>query len=705
MFSFSKPQLVLLSSLLLVGPSFAFTTPPALLSRSIVSRRLENHAAPAVSHRSSTSLYSNKKNQDANNAQDNGEDTAEDFMDVDGRDWRAFRAKLVREEPEIPMLRQSQSSLSMEMQGQVDDEEEDFDDCVPSSGECDLDGIGKFFEKMPPQQQHKTGALSNMTPLDPSQWAYESGTIIEQGAVVLGGVEQDFGYGLRQQYFHKAAILILDHEESIFTKGIILNRPTDLVLRDDVNPGIKWKVWFGGDVQGIESEHPDIVCLHSVQNRQAHAASVPVMKDIQWTTFENAKKLVHAGAALPEDFQVFCGYAGWGPGQLHKELDQKSWYMVATDSQTLLKEMATTANADPRDAGLETWNMLMHMIGRGQTANENEGGFDDLMLREWSLHHLVSKEAGGGAGDRTEENDDIDDVVIDVEGVFRKEGVDQMMDRASAAAQGQDLLVGDLVRSALFARSPFLFDNQELHKALILVLSDDDKYTVGAIINRPAAKGLDLHVTRKNTGKSQTLTLPLRFGGQFSVNGAEPLLWVHRSESLRSMGVGAPIGPAETGIWKCTNEEVTKAISHGVASADEFFVITGVSVWTKENANVPKGLQGEIERGQFEIVPHHKAKDVWDALSSQRVLTSQTLKDNLAVADEAWSKGAPDTNHHGHDLPSINPREVGHENQDDNTLVFKSNIPVSQLADVALKNWVTTFLLGLPVESYDTEAY
>jgi putative AlgH/UPF0301 family transcriptional regulator len=427
------------------------------------------------------------------------------------------------------------------------------------------------------------------------------------------------------------------------------------------------------------------------------------MNDIQWTTFENAKKLVHAGAALPEDFQLFCGYAGWGPGQLMKELDQKSWYMVATDSQTLIKEMAESSNADPRDAGLETWNMLMHMIGRGQAANENEGGFDDLMLREWSLHHLVSKDAGGSAGDK--EDEQVADVVIDVQSVFRKEPVDQMMDRASNAAQGQDLLVGDLVRSALFARSPFLFDNQELHKALILVLSDDDKYTVGAMINRPAAKGLDLHVTRKNTGKSQTLTLPLRFGGQFSVNGAEPLLWLHRSDALKSMGVGSPVGPADTGIYKCTGEEVTRAIGHGIATAGDFFVITGVSVWTKENANVPKGLQGEIERGQFEIVPSYKAKDIWETLSNQRVLTSQTLKDNLAIADDAWYKGAPETHHQGHGLPSMNQRD-GHENlEDGNQFVFKSTIPVSQLADIALKNWVTTFLLGAPVESYDTEAY
>jgi putative AlgH/UPF0301 family transcriptional regulator len=101
---------------------------------------------------------------------------------------------------------------------------------------------------------------------------------------------------LRQQYFHKAAILVLDHEDSTFTRGIILNRPTDLLLDDDVNgANVKWRVWFGGDVQGLNSNSPSIVCLHSLKSKRAKQASVPVMKDIQWTSFENAKKLVKAG--------------------------------------------------------------------------------------------------------------------------------------------------------------------------------------------------------------------------------------------------------------------------------------------------------------------------------------------------------------------------------------------------------------------------
>ena len=51
-------------------------------------------------------------------------------------------------------------------------------------------------------------------------------------------------------------------------------------------------------------------CLHSLKNEQAAKASIKVMKDIQWTSFENAKRLVQIGAAQPTDFWVFMGYAG-----------------------------------------------------------------------------------------------------------------------------------------------------------------------------------------------------------------------------------------------------------------------------------------------------------------------------------------------------------------------------------------------------------
>ena len=68
--------------------------------------------------------------------------------------------------------------------------------------------------------------------------------------------------------------------------------------------------------------------------------------------------------------------------------------MCATDSGTLLKELARQSKSvEPRDAGLETWDLLMDMIGRGETRHSCSGSFDDLMLKEWSQANLLKFDA------------------------------------------------------------------------------------------------------------------------------------------------------------------------------------------------------------------------------------------------------------------------------------------------------------------------
>lgn len=599
------------------------------------------------------------------------DDDDDDDIDLSDQDWRAFRAKLVMKKPEKEEDSQSISSATV-----VENED-------------DVDGIGALFQSssvsgMSGDDASTTSTMSSdaFTPLDPSQWAYDSGKVIEQGAVILGGVEQDFGFGLRQQYFHKAAILVLDHDENQFTKGIILNRPSDQMLDDDLN-NIKWRVWFGGDVQGIDHIVPEIVCLHSLKGEQASKASVQVMKDVKWTTFENAKKLVKAGVAKPSDFWVFAGYAGWGPGQLMGELDRKSWYMVATDSQTLLKELAKqSAGADPRDAGLDTWELLMNMIGRGDTAEESSGDFDDLMLKEWAREHLLSVEEGGGVGAKL--------------GVTKLGGSTKDVMKASAADRGMDVAEGSVVRGSSAERSPFLLKKQELHKSIILIIIDDENISVGVILNHPAAKGIDMQIMDKVTRETRTVTIPLRYGGEYAVKGQHPLLWLHCNPRLRTSQVGSEVGPSKEAIWKCSQDEATAAIGQGVAKPEDFLVVSGVSVWTKGEGGTARGIQGEVSSGNFEVIPSSQIQSVWDTLLKQEVLTALNLSKNLAIGNEAWLAGACKRSASSSgEVDIVDGIGEGYDEEDD-SLVFKSDAKVSELSDDALRSWIATFLLGAP---------
>eukprot|EP00533_Pseudo-nitzschia_delicatissima_P005330 CAMPEP_0116103516 /NCGR_PEP_ID=MMETSP0327-20121206/13925_1 /TAXON_ID=44447 /ORGANISM="Pseudo-nitzschia delicatissima, Strain B596" /LENGTH=714 /DNA_ID=CAMNT_0003595629 /DNA_START=101 /DNA_END=2245 /DNA_ORIENTATION=+ len=632
------------------------------------------------------------KSEDADDSDDDEED--EDITVDD--DWRAFRAKLVMGEKntsEEDGLSQAQTSPSDEKLdstssvGSIDEQgtENLIDD------DADLDGIGSIFREEfadPVKNESEAETSKNeLTPLDPSQWAYDSGDVIEQGAVILGGIEQEFGFGLRQQYFHKTVMLVLDHSP-MFTKGIILNRPTDLMLEDDINQGVKWRVWFGGDVEGMNAQHPDILCLHSLNDERATKASIPVMKDIQWTTFDNAKKLVKAGIATVSDFWVFVGYAGWGPDQLKGELERNSWYMVATDSQTLLKELARQSDgADPRDAGLETWKLLMNMIGRSETAKQYYVEFDDLMLKEWAFRNLLSTAAGGGAGRQQRDPADFN---------TNPELVEQML--SLLEKQSEPSIEGALISASADDRSPFLLQNQEFHKSVVLILKDDKLATIGVILNRPSTKGIDIQVDDLNSGGKKVVTIPMRFGGPYSIQGEESLLWIHRSEALRKSNIGHPIGK-KNGIWKCTTKDVMKAVGEGIVPPEEFLVVSGVSVWPKQEGT-EQGIQGELELRNFEMVPEHAKSDTWSIFLKQQVLLKKTnFIQSLKLSENAWSSANPKKVSAANEKQKLlNPLLGIGENfdEDDDSYVFKSNYKVSQLSDDALRGWCAVFLLGVP---------
>jgi hypothetical protein len=144
---------------------------------------------------------------------DDDDDEESNLPDNEEGDWRTFRAKLVMSEGGTGTAASAApSSALMPSASGIGD------GTAAIADDLDLDGFGALFSD---------AKIAGFTPLSPSQWAYDSGKVVERGAVILGGVEQDFGFGLRQQYFHKAVILVLDHDENTFTKGIILNRPSD----------------------------------------------------------------------------------------------------------------------------------------------------------------------------------------------------------------------------------------------------------------------------------------------------------------------------------------------------------------------------------------------------------------------------------------------------------------------------------------------
>lgn len=213
----------------------------------------------------------------------------------------------------------------------------------------------------------------------------------------------------------------------------------------------------------------------------------------------------------------------------------------------------------------------------------------------------------------------------------------------------------------------------------------------------PGAKPLEIRV--KEDGKAKEIQLPLRFGGPYAIKGEDPLLWLHCNSLLKATNIGEPIGSSPDDIWKCSSNDMASAVAQGLATIEDFLIVTGVSIWTKDENEIVKGMEGEVRHGHFEPIESHRTVMIWEELKQQHILSPENLVRNIQLATNAWkTAGGDQTN--DKDSSYSNPVPIAGigENfeEEDDSLVFKTDKKVSELADDALRSWVATFLLGNP---------
>jgi putative transcriptional regulator len=123
---------------------------------------------------------------------------------------------------------------------------------------------------------------------------------------------------LRDPNFFRAVVLVIRHnEEGAF--GLVLNRPTNATIgqvwaRIKESPCVsEGPVHFGGPVEG------PLMAIHS----DPAAAELNVFADVYFTAdLDNIERLV---ASDEGPIRFYVGYAGWGAGQLERELREGSW--------------------------------------------------------------------------------------------------------------------------------------------------------------------------------------------------------------------------------------------------------------------------------------------------------------------------------------------------------------------------------------------
>lgn len=127
---------------------------------------------------------------------------------------------------------------------------------------------------------------------------------------------------MRERYFSRSVVLVLDETDDGGHLGLALNKSTHLTLRDlmpEWERGGDVTVFCGGPV-GLER----LFLLHSLGRMLP--GSLEIVPGIYvGGDIDGIVDYVNAGGEVEGRLRFFLGYSGWTCGQLQKETDAHSW--------------------------------------------------------------------------------------------------------------------------------------------------------------------------------------------------------------------------------------------------------------------------------------------------------------------------------------------------------------------------------------------
>ncbi|MFK7845307.1 MAG: YqgE/AlgH family protein, partial [Rhodothermales bacterium] len=134
--------------------------------------------------------------------------------------------------------------------------------------------------------------------------------------------------------FQRSVVLLTEHNDQ-GSLGFVLNRQIEAGVHDLIEevPKFDAPVFLGGPV-----EQNTLHYLHRLGERLPH--SHHIANDVYWSgDFDLLTKMISDNSISEDEILFFVGYSGWGPGQLEKELEQKSWIVAPeTDEFVFMDE-------------------------------------------------------------------------------------------------------------------------------------------------------------------------------------------------------------------------------------------------------------------------------------------------------------------------------------------------------------------------------
>lgn len=143
---------------------------------------------------------------------------------------------------------------------------------------------------------------------------------------------------LRDFYFSKSVVLLVEHNTMEGTIGLIINKPVHLKLNEVVKefPEVDFPLFLGGPV------HPErLFYLHTLGEQIP--GSIQVQKNLFWGgDIKKLMELIELNLVTPSQVKFFIGYAGWEPGQLDREMKESSWIVSQSTVNCVLADNPET---------------------------------------------------------------------------------------------------------------------------------------------------------------------------------------------------------------------------------------------------------------------------------------------------------------------------------------------------------------------------
>jgi len=155
---------------------------------------------------------------------------------------------------------------------------------------------------------------------------------------------------LKDGYFDRSVVLLCEYNES-GAMGFVINSPSttsvDDLLRElglSPPPEHNQPIMIGGPVQ------PELCwVVHTPEYKGRSTTNLG--KDLALSAAQEVLTSITDGMT-PDEYMLGVGYAGWGPGQLDREIEDESWWLADLSPLDIMRH-----TCDGR------WDLVMERLG------------------------------------------------------------------------------------------------------------------------------------------------------------------------------------------------------------------------------------------------------------------------------------------------------------------------------------------------------